>query len=151
VRTVALLVLLAGCAHGAAKPKTEAAVDSRSLYDRLGGLPAITAVVEAFLGNVAADERINWRFAGADIPDLRQKLIDQVCQASGGPCVYKGRDMLAAHRGMGVQGSEFDALVGDLQAALNKFSVPAKEQGDLLGALAGLRPQIVNDGAASGS
>jgi hemoglobin len=146
-KTALLLFALTACAHGG----KAAPAASRSLYDRLGGLPAISAVIDAFLGNVAADERINYRFAASDLGDLRQKLIDQVCQATGGPCTYKGRDMLAAHRGMGIQPAEFDALVGDLQAALAQLSVPTKEQGELLGALGGFKPQIVNDGVAAGN
>jgi hemoglobin len=112
-------------------------------------LPAITATVDAFLHNVGADERINARFAGADLPDLRQKLIDQVCQATGGPCTYNGRDMITAHRGMNIQSAEFDALVSDLQQALASLKVPDKEQGELLGALGGMRSQIVDNGVGA--
>ena len=56
-----------------------------SLYDRLGGKPAITAVVDDFVGNVAADARINQRFAGANVPRLKTMLVEQICAASGGP------------------------------------------------------------------
>lgn len=139
---------LVGCASSTPRPTLPAAQARRSLYDRLGGLPAITAAVDSLVKNLAADERINARFAGADLPDLRQKLIDQICQATGGPCVYKGRDMLIAHRGMNVQPSEFDALVEDLRAALGSVGVPAPEQSDLLGALGGMRSQIVDNGSA---
>jgi hemoglobin len=114
-----------------------------SLYDRLGGKPAISAVVDDFVGNVAADRRINARFASADIPRLKQMLVDQVCAASGGPCTYTGRDMASAHRGMNISEGEFNALVGDLVQSLDKFKVPDKEKGELLAALGGLKGDIV--------
>ncbi len=114
-----------------------------SLYDRLGGKPAITAVVDDFIGNVAGDSRINGRFANANIPRLKQMLVDQICAASGGPCSYAGHDMVSAHRGMHITDGEFGALVGDLVKSLDKFKVPEKEKGELLGALGGMKPQIV--------
>jgi hemoglobin len=114
-----------------------------SLYDRLGGKPAISAVVDDFIGNVAADKRINARFAGANIPRLKQMLVDQICAASGGPCTYTGRDMLSAHRGMNISEGEFNALVGDLVKSLDKFKVPEKEKGELLSALGGMKSDIV--------
>ena len=105
--------------------------------------PAISAVVDDFVGNVAADGRINARFTGADIPRLKQMLVDQVCAASGGPCTYTGRDMASAHRGMNISEGEFNALVGDLVQSLDKFKVPEKEKGELLAALGGLKDDIV--------
>ena len=65
----------------------------KSVYDRLGGQPAITAVVDDFVGNVAADNRIDGFFARTDIPRLKKNLVDQICQGTGGPCMYTGRDM----------------------------------------------------------
>ena len=106
-----------------------------SLYDRLGGKPAITAVVDKFVGNVAKDDRINGRFATTDIPRLKGHLVDQVCSASGGPCTYSGRDMITTHKGMGITNAEFSALVEDLVTALNTFKVPDAEQKELLGLL----------------
>ena len=115
----------------------------QSLYDRLGGKPSITAVVDDFVGRVAADNRINGKFANADLPRLKMMLVDQICQASGGPCTYTGRDMKTAHAGMGINGSEFDALVRDLVATLNKFKVPEREKNELLAALGPMRNDIV--------
>src|SRR5205085_2047483 len=107
-----------------------------SLYERLGGLDAITAVVDSFAGSCAADDRINRKFERTDIPRLKKMLVDQVCEATGGPCTYTGRDMKETHRGLGVTAGEFDALVANLVATLNKFNVPQAEQEELLGALA---------------
>ena len=125
------------------------AADSRSLYDRLGGKTAITAVVDDFVARVAADNRINGKFANANIPRLKMMLVDQICQASGGPCTYTGRDMKRTHAGMGITSTEFDALVGDLVATLNKFKVPAQEKNELLGALGPMKGDIVEKPMAS--
>ena len=114
-----------------------------SLFDRLGGHEAITAVVDDFVGRCAGDSRINGKFARTDIPRLKAMLCDQVCNASGGPCTYAGRSMAETHAGMGVTAGEFDALVEDLVATLDQFSVPKAEQDELIGILAPLRPDIV--------
>lgn len=145
-RSIALLTLCAALAAPIffsgqalatfpAKPK--------SLYDRLGGKPAISAVVEDFVGNVAKDKRINGFFANADIPRLKRLLVEQICAGSGGPCTYTGRDMKSSHRGMGVADRHFDALVQDLGKSLNKFKVPAREQKELVAILAPMRKDIV--------
>jgi hemoglobin len=113
------------------------------LYERLGGIESITAVVEDFRDRVAKDDRINQKFARTDLGRLTRMLIDQVCQAAGGPCSYTGRSMKEAHAGMGVTNGEFDALVGDLVSTLNQFKVGKTEQGELLGLLGPLKPDIV--------
>ena len=114
-----------------------------SLYDRLGGLDAIKAVVTSFRDRVAADDRINLKFARTNIDSLTQMLVDQVCEATGGPCHYHGRSMKEAHASMGVTAGEFDALVEDLEATLDRFKVPEAEQGELLSILGPLKPEIV--------
>ncbi len=115
----------------------------RSLYNRLGGRPAITAVVEDFVGNVARDNRINGFFAKADIARLKRLLVQQICAGAGGPCTYEGRSMREAHRGMGVDDHHFNALVDDLVKSLNKFNVPQREQRELLGLLGPMRKDVV--------
>jgi len=119
----------------------------KSLYDRLGGKKAITAVVDEFVSRVAGDARINTFFAAtaADSKRLsmfKGKLVDQICEASGGPCKYKGKDMKAAHMGMGVSGTDFDELVEDLVGALDTFHVGAHEKDQLLGALGPMKTDI---------
>ena len=137
---LAAAVLMVGCSSGmeGGKPMAQA-----SLYERLGGKPAITAVVDDFIGNVAGDTRINKRFGSADIPKLKTRLVDQVCEASGGPCKYTGASMRDAHTGMKITDAEFGALVEDLVKSLDKLKVPAKEKGELLGALGGMKGDIV--------
>lgn len=140
ITTIVLLLTLVGC-HSMDKafPTTM----DKSLYERLGGKPAITAVVEDFVGRVATDNRINGKFATTDIPRLKTLLVEQICQASGGPCTYTGRSMKATHAGMGVTNADFDALVGDLVATLNKFKVPEREKNELLSALGSMKKDIV--------
>jgi hemoglobin len=115
----------------------------KPLYERLGGLPAIQAVIDDFVANLAADARINKQFAQTDIPRLKKNLVDQVCQATGGPCKYTGLDMKTAHKGMKITDADFNALVEDLAKSLDKFKVPAKEKNELLTALASMKPDIV--------
>lgn len=118
-------------------------MDQRSLYDRLGGGAAISAVVDDFVGRCAGDARINSKFARTDVPRLKAMLVDQVTAASGGPAQYTGRSMEETHKGMQVTAGEFEALVGDLVATLDAFNVPQAEQGELLGILGPLRGDIV--------
>jgi hemoglobin len=118
-------------------------MEMASLYERLGGLEAIESVVEAFVARCASDERINRKFERTDIPRLKKMLVDQVCEATGGPCTYSGRDMKETHTGMGVTAGEFDALVEDLVATLDELGVPDAEQQELLGTLAPMRDDIV--------
>jgi hemoglobin len=125
-----------------------AMMKEKSLYDRLGKKKAITAVVDEFVLRVAADSRIN-RYFAPDVKDparlkkFKGNLVDQICQASGGPCKYKGKDMKTAHMGMGISSADFTALVEDLSGALDKFNVGQHEKDQLLGALAPMKPEIV--------
>jgi hemoglobin len=114
-----------------------------TLYERLGGKDAIPAVVDDFVARCAADDRINRKFARTDIGRLKKMLADQICQASGGPCRYEGRDMRETHYGMAVTAGEFDALVEGLVASLDQFGVPKPVQDELLGLLGPMRGDIV--------
>jgi hemoglobin len=131
--------------EGATSSKTETAAAPRgTLYERLGGRPAVTAVVDAFLKRVAADKRINGRFMNTDLTRLRTHLIEFVSSATGGKVEYTGRDMHVTHAGLQIVDEEFDALVEDLVGALVELKVPAAEKGELLGALGPLKPKIVS-------
>jgi hemoglobin len=143
--------VLAAAALVALLPVTAVAQDAakqKSLYDRLGGKKAITAVVDEFVARVASDNRINHFFAAtasnpAQLASFKMKLVDQICEASGGPCKYMGKDMATAHRGMGIGTADFNALVEDLAGALDKFKLGAAEKGQLLGVLGPMQGQIV--------
>jgi len=119
-----------------------------TLYDSLGGKKAITAVVDEFVARVAADNRINAFFkqTASDpkrLASFKAKLVDQICQASGGPCKYKGKDMKTAHAGMGISSADFNALVEDLVGALDKFNVKPADKNTLLGVLGPMKSDIV--------
>ena len=120
----------------------------KSLFDRLGGRAGITAVVDDFVANCAADARINRFFAEAAKDPKRMAmfkthLVDQICEATGGPCKYTGKNMRDAHQGMGISGADFDALVEDLVKSLDKFKVSAADQKILLGVLGPMKADIV--------
>ncbi|GMV51710.1 MAG: hypothetical protein AMXMBFR67_32530 [Nitrospira sp.] len=143
---MAVLVTAVGCADTGGQAGKEASVvghaATKSLYARLKGKPAITTVIDQFVANVAADSRINARFATTDIPKLKGHLVDQVCSATGGPCIYTGRDMKQTHAGMHISSADFESLVQDLVAALDHFKVPAAEKNELLGLLGPMKADI---------
>ena len=114
-----------------------------SLYTRLGGNAAITAVVGTFLQNVVADQRINRFFAKTDANRLQVLLVEQIGEATGGPEKYSGKDMTTAHAGMAITVADFNALVEDLVKALDQYQVPTAEKQELLNALAPMQTQIV--------
>lgn len=144
-----LMAVTAGCggqkdaATETPAVQAEAAPPQKSLYERLGGEASIKAVVDEFVANVGADSRINQYFANADLVRLKEHLVNQIGQASGGPQQYTGRDMKTAHAGMGIDNAAFDALVEDLVKALDKFAVPEQEKNELLGVLGSMRAAIV--------
>jgi len=140
VAVLSMTVVVIGCVTVDAQAGQGA---KQSLYDRLGGKSAITAVINQFVANVANDKRISERFATTDIPRLKKHLVDQVCTASGGPCAYTGRDMKTTHAGMNITTADFNALVEDLVASLDKFKVPETEKNELLGILGPMKKDIV--------
>src|SRR5215468_4399503 len=113
-----------------------------SLYERLGKKEVIKILVDEFVAHVAADTRINKKFAKTNVDRVKFMLVEQLCGATGGPCKYTGLNMKTAHKNMGVTEGEFGALVEDLVKALDKFKVPEKEKKELLGLLGPMKPQI---------
>jgi hemoglobin len=114
-----------------------------SLYDRLGGVDAITAVVRAFDDRAGKDGRINQKFARTNLDRLTKEFVDQLCQDTGGPCTYTGLSMKVSHTNMGVTNGEFDAFMEDLVAVLDDFKVGKAEQDALLSLLRPMREDIV--------
>jgi hemoglobin len=138
-------MILTACAS--APPDTlSSAPATPTLYQRLGGREAIKQVVDDFVANLAADPRVNARFKGLDaakMAKLQTDLADQICDVTGGPCAYLGRDMKTVHAGMKITEAEWNATVEDLVKTLNKFKVGPKEQQELLSALGGMKKDIV--------
>jgi hemoglobin len=114
-----------------------------SLYERLGGVDAITAVARAFDERAGKDDRINQKFARTNLDRLTKEFVDQLCQDTGGPCTYTGLSMTQAHTNMGVTNGEFDAFMEDLAAVLDDFKVGKAEQDELLSLLRPMREDIV--------
>ena len=117
-----------------------------SLYKRLGGYDAIAAVTDDFIMRLATDKQLGRFFVGASDNSkkkIRQLVIDQLCAATGGPCLYLGRDMKTVHKGLGITEDDWNIAVKHLVATLNKFKVPEAEQKELAGALMGLKADIV--------
>jgi hemoglobin len=114
-----------------------------SLYERLGGVDAITAVTRAFDERAGKDDRINQKFARTNLDRLAKEFVDQLCQDTGGPCTYTGLSMRQSHTDMGVTNGEFDAFMEDLVAVLDDFKVGKVEQDELLGLLRPMREDIV--------
>jgi hemoglobin len=146
---VLALLLLVGCvaqpAHQSTKsgspPASTGAKDA--LYRELGGKDGITKVVDLFLAKVDNDLRINLFFEKTDHQDLRNLVIEQFCQATGGPCVYSGRSMEEAHSGLSLTDADFTAFVEDLIAALDELKVPKASQEKLLALLGPMKPQVL--------
>jgi hemoglobin len=124
----------------------QAVAQQASLYKRLGGYDAIAAVTDDFIGRLATDTQLKRFFGGLSVDSqkkLRQHVVDFLCNATGGPCVYTGRDMKTSHTGLGITDADWNASVNDLIATLDKFKVPEKEKGEVLGAVGGLKGDIV--------
>jgi len=139
VVVVAAFAGLVGCASAPPAP-------APSVYKQLGGREGISQVVDDFVANVVADNRINTRFKALTPPmvfKLKSNLADQICDATGGPCSYLGKDMKNAHFGMKITEGEWNATVEALVKALDKNNVPAGAKTALLGALGPMKPDIV--------
>jgi len=136
----------------------------QALFDRLGGEPGISNIVADFLPRALQDPRVNWQRRGVNTGGwftrgqamtwspspgntavLHKHLVQFLALATGGPARYDGKDMKAAHDGMKIANSEFDAAIGDLKASLDKLQLPNKEQKELLAIVESTRPQIVTE------
>lgn len=118
----------------------------KSLYERVGGYNALAAVVDDFIGRLVADQRFSKFFAGHSIDSqkrIRQHILDQFCAATGGPCIYTGRDMKTTHDGLGITEADWDAAAKHLADSLDKLKVPQKEKGEVLAFVTSLKKDIV--------
>ena len=116
---------------------------TKSLYDRLGGVDAIEAVVESWVARVGGDDRANGKFVRTDIPRLMKEVADQLCEVTGGPCTYTGRGMRDTHAGMKTTAGEFEVVMQHLRAALDELNVSKTERDELVGLLEPMRDDIV--------
>ena len=125
-----------------------AAQSNDTLYKRLGGYDALAKVTDDFIKGLATDPKISRFFIGASDNSkarIRQLVLDQLCAATGGPCVYIGRDMKTVHKGLHITEEDWNISVKILMGTLTKFKVKEREQKDVVGALAGLKADIVEN------
>ena len=132
---ILLALLLSACATA---PKRD-----DSLYRALGERAGIAKVVDSTLLWVLADARINELFTATDPAQLAPLLVDQICEATGGPCRYTGRTMEDVHTGLNISEAQFAAFVEDLVSAMTEHRVPQHAQDQLLAALGGMKAQVV--------
>ena len=144
-----VLLLLVGCgwevrAQQSAHQETTAA---QNLYKRLGGYDALAAVTDDFVKRLVEDKQLTRFFNGVSLDSrkrIRQLVLDQLCAATGGPCIYLGRTMRASHEGLGITEDDWNVAVKLLGMTLDKFKVPKAEQGELANLLGTLKPDIVD-------
>ena len=118
----------------------------KTLYERLGGYDAITAVANDLLPRLRADPQLGrfWAHRGEDgVKREKQLLIDFLCANAGGPLYYRGRDMLLCHRGMRISESDWNVFLGHAAATLAKFQVPEGEQREVVAFVQSLKKDIV--------
>jgi hemoglobin len=136
----------------AANRPTAASPATQSLYDRLGGAYAIATVVDDFIERLLVNDTLNANpailEARARVPKagLKFHVTTLVCQVTGGPCKYVGRDMKTSHAHLNIREREWDAMVADFRTTLDKFKVPAAEQSELITIVGGTKPEIVVSG-----
>ena len=147
---ITLVVLAAAAASAPSLAQSPAAATPQpSLYDRLGGLYPIAAVVDDFIDRVYVNATLNANpeiaKARSEIrkPGLKVHVATQVCMVTGGPCKYTGKAMKESHAGFHITPKEWDALLVDFRASLDAFKVPSREQQELIAIVESTRPDIV--------
>jgi len=141
VLALSLCLSATASANGTLQPQGE-----KSLYERIGGYNALAAVVDDFIDRLVTDKRFEKFFVGHSEDSrkrIRQHILDQFCAATGGPCIYTGRDMKTTHHGLGITDADWDAAAKHLVASLDRFKVPEKEKGEVLSFVTSLKKDIV--------
>jgi hemoglobin len=138
-----IFLLLAALSLPLALPVHAGEPIERSLYDRLGGQPVITAVVEETVAKMSSNPRVNQSFDKVDLKRLSKMVVEQFCALTGGPCTYSGDDMKIVHAGLNITESEFFAQVETLRAALDHNGVATREKNELLRLLAPMKRDVV--------
>lgn len=126
--------------------EAEAQTNQKSLYERLGKYDGIAAFADEFIKNLAADKSLGRFLVGLSEDSqkkLRQHLVDFLCNATGGPCFYLGRDMKTSHKGLGITEKDWDAGVKALQKTLDTLKVKDPERGEVIAAVSNLKKDIV--------
>lgn len=114
-----------------------------TLFAQIGGAPKLKATVDTLVEVMLEDERINFAFAQTDLAKFKALLYDQLCELTGGPCKYKGRNMFEAHKKLDTTNAQFNALAEDLYIAFDRHDVPYRVQNKVMALLAPMQPQVV--------
>lgn len=141
-----LLLMMSSHSMTALAQSTPAQAGEKSLYERLGGYNALAAVVDEFMKRLADDKQLARFLVGLSDDSkkrLRQHLLNQFCQATGGPCIYTGREMKTVHTGLKITESDWDIAAKALVATLDKFKVPKKEKDEVVNFVVSLKKDIV--------
>ena len=131
--------LLAGLVVMATMP----ALADDALFSDMGGQAGIDRIVDVSVDNYLGDDRIKAIFDESNMDRVRAEFKVQFCEIAGGPCTYKGHSMAAAHRGLHLTNADFNAVVEDLQAAMDKCGLPFATQNRFLARLAPMQHQVV--------
>jgi hemoglobin len=127
----------------------------KSLYERLGGVYSIATVVDDFIERLLVNDILNANPAIKEARDrvpkagLKYRLTEQVCQVTGGPEKYNGRNMKDSHKHLNITEGQWDAMVADFKKTLDKFEVPEKEQNELLTIIGSTKGDIVMSSTTS--
>jgi hemoglobin len=143
---LAALLLVGGSSSAVRAQSLSHPEQQPSLYKRLGGYDALAAVTDDFIKGLATDKQLSRFFSGVSTDSqkrIRQLVLDELCAATGGPCVYIGRSMKTVHTGLGITEDDWNIAVKLLTGTLDKFKVGKAEQDDLLKILTSLKPDIV--------
>ena len=130
-------LLTAHSAFAQAAPKDD------QLYKAFGEKPGLVALMDDFMVRLLADPRTGQHFQPADQKHIKEQLVDQLCDLSGGPCQYKGADMQSSHSNLEIKKSDFHALVEVLQQSMDAKSIPFTRQNQMLALLAPMNRDII--------
>jgi hemoglobin len=126
----------------------------KPLYDRLGGVYSIATVVDDFIERLLVNATLNANPAIKEARDrvakagLKFQVTALVCEVTGGPCKYTGRSMKESHAKLNITSAQWDAMVADFRKTLDKFTVPPKEQGELIAIVGSTKKDIVKPAAS---
>jgi truncated hemoglobin YjbI len=139
--------LLAAVSASAFLACAAAAHAEDTLYNQIGGEAKLRATMDTLVEVMLVDERINFTFANTDLVKFKGLLYDQICELTGGPCKYTGRDMATSHEKINSTNAMFNALAEDLYIAFEKHGVPYRLQNRVMALLAPMQPDIVKKGS----
>ena len=122
---------------------SSSAFADKTLYEKLGGDTGVTSIVKDMLEYTLADSRIAHTFSESNVPRVEKLLVEQICELTNGPCTYTGRDMKKTHRGLELTSAHFNALVENLQKAMDDNKVPFRIQNKLLAVLAPMHDDVI--------